>query len=176
MFKKETVWLSIEDIRRKYFNLIEEKKFNESFIGLLFDADLLRGYYDRKKRQTFILEESWLDLLVHMNYNLFLQMQPVNGEPVKFSIPNYCKNPLKMQYDLEKNWYTPSELLEQFEQLKLEKIFTEGFIGELVRKGILRGRYDFGIKCTYILFPSFIELLWYRNYTLKQNMYYPDET
>lgn len=172
----ETVWLSTEDIRRKYVNLFEQRKFTEPFIGQLFDAHLLRGYYDRKKRQVFILEKSWLDLLVHMNYNLYLLMQPVNGQPVKFSVPAYCNNITShIRYDFEKNWFTPTELLDQFERLRSENIFTEKFIGQLVQTGILRGKYDHTVKITHVLLASFIELLFYRNDTIKKNLISPDD-
>jgi len=172
----ETVWLSTEDIRRKYLNLFEERKFTEPFIAQLFDAHLLRGYYDRKKRQVFILEKSWLDLLVHMNYNLFLLMQPVNGQPVKFSVPAYCNNiTAHIRYDFEKNWFTPTELLDQFERLRTENVFTEKFIGQLVQTGILRGKYDHSIKATYVLLASFVELLFYRNDTIKKNLISPED-
>lgn len=176
MCYKETVWLSSDDIKRKYANLFEEKKFTEMFVGLLFDAQLLRGYYDRKKRQVFILEKSWLDLLVHMNYNLYLQMQTVNGEPIKFSVPAYCNNiKSTIRYDFEKNWYSPTELLDQFERLREEKVFTEKVLIQLVETGILRGKHDNSTKITYVLLASFLELLFYRNDTIKKNLITPDD-
>jgi hypothetical protein len=177
MYHKEPVWLSTHDIKRKYANLFEERKFTEPFIGLLFDAHLLRGYYDRKKREVLILEKSWLHLLIHMNYNLYLQIQPVDGEPVKFSIPSYCTNiTSQITYNFEKNWYSPSEILDNFERLREENIFTEKFIVQLVQTGILRGKHDSSLKTTYVLLPSFIELLYYRNATIKKNMIIPDDT
>ena len=176
MCYKESVWLSVDDIKRKYANLFEEKRFTEPFIGSLFDAQLLRGYYDRKKRQVFILEKSWLHLIIHMNYNLYLQMQPINGEPIRFSIPSYCKNiNTQIKYNFEKNWYSPTELLDQFERLREENIFTEKFIVQMVQTGILRGKYDSSLKITYVLLSSFIELLFYRNATIQKNKFIPDD-
>ncbi len=176
MYPKEKVWLSIDDITRKYKNLFEEKKFSEPFIGQLFDAHLLRGFYDRRKRQIFILEKSWLHLLIHMNYNLYLQIQPINGEPIKFSIPSYCSNiKLEIKYDLDKNWYSPTEILDLFERLRDEKIFTEKFIVQMIQTGILRGKYDSTLKIHYVLLSSFIELLFYRNATIQKNKIIPDD-
>lgn len=174
MCYEETVWLSTDDIRRKYEKLFEERKFSESFIGTLFDAHLLRGYYNRSKRQVFILEKSWLNLLVHMNYTLYLQLQPV-GEPIKFSIPEYCKNiGIEKTYHLEKNWLTPTEILETYKTLREDHTFTEKFITQLVETGILRGKYDSTLKVTHVLLASFIELMYYRDDTIKKNLFSPD--
>ncbi len=176
MYEKKNIWLSIEDMKRKYPNLFEERKFSETFITHLFDAHLLRGFYDRKKRQVFILEKSWLHLLIHMNYNLYLQIQPINGEPIKFSIPKYCSSiTSEIKYELDKNWYSPTEILDNFERLRDEKIFTEKFIVQLVQTGILRGKHDNTLKITYVLLTSFIELLYYRNITIQKNQILPDK-
>lgn len=170
---KEPVWLSTIDIRRKYEGLCEEKNFNRKFIVKLYRANLLRGYYDSNHRRFMILEESWLELVKHVNYNLYLQIFPIDGEPIRFSIPPYCLKLSQIRYDLEKNWYTPTELLEEYEKLKDDKIFDITFINQLVHSGLLRGGHDPKEKITQILVASFIELLLYRDYILQQNMVSP---
>jgi len=173
MDAKEPVWLSTVDIRRKYEGLCEEKNFSRKFIVKLFRANLLRGYYDSTHRRFMILEESWLEMVKHVNYNLYLQIFPIEGEPIKFSVPTYCNNLNQVRYDLEKNWYTPTELLEEYEKLKYDKIFDVVFIKQLVHCGLIRGGHDPREKVTIVLLASFIELLLYRDYILQQNMVSP---
>ena len=167
--KKEVLWLDAEGIRKKYPTLFIEDGFTSSFIGLLFDANLLRGRYDRKKRQVFILEESFIELLKHIKYNYLIQASKLPGDDIKFSIPCYCSIPKLIIYDLDKYWYTPTELLALYPQLAKEQLFSESFIGQLVHKHVIRGKYDSIEKCTLILKPSFDELLKYRNYLIDKN-------
>ncbi|HXU26374.1 MAG TPA: hypothetical protein VN698_04020 [Bacteroidia bacterium] len=169
MYRKEDLWLDAEDIRRKYPKLFIEDGFTASFIGLLFDANLLRGRYDRTKRQVFILEESFIDLLKHMKYNYLIQANYLPGDEIKFSIPPYCCLTEVVTIKENKHWYTPTEVLELYPKLYQEKIFNESFIGQLVHKNIIRGKFDSTEKCTLILKPSFDELLKYRNYMIEKN-------
>lgn len=173
MDTKQPVWLSTVDIRRKYEGLCEEKGFGRKLIVKLFRANLLRGYYDQHYKRFMILEESWLEMVKHINYNLYLQIFPTGDEPIRFSIPTYCHNVGIVRYDLEKNWYTPTELLIEYEKLRDDKIFDIVFIKQLVHCGLVRGGYDPKEKLTIVLLASFIELLLYRDYILRQNMVSP---
>lgn len=173
MGTKLPVWLSTVDIQRKYEGLCIEKNFTRKFIIKLFRANLLRGYYDTHGKKFMILEESWLELIKHVNYNLYLQIFPLDSDPIKFSIPSYCPKPTVVRYSLEKNWYTPTEILEEYRQLEQERIFSVTFISQLVHCGLVRGGYDPKEKSTHVLFASFLELLLYRDYILQQNMVSP---
>jgi len=173
MDMKEAVWLSTVDIRRKYEGLCEEKGFSRRLIIKLFRANLLRGYYDSHNKKFMILEESWLEMIKHVNYNLYLQIFPLNDEPIKFSVPTYCNNLKQIRYDLEKNWYTPTELLAEYEKLRDDRIFDIFFIKQLRHCGLIRGGHDPKEKVTIILLASFIELLLYRDYILQRNMVSP---
>jgi len=173
MCAREFVWLSTVDILRKYESLCVEKNFGRKFIVKLFRANLLRGYYDSHNKKFMILEESWLELIKHVNYNLYLQIFPIDTEPIKFCIPPYCGKLAVLPSSLEKNWYTPSELLEEHDKLLTDKIFDITFIRQLVHCGLVRGGYDPKEKITQVLRPSFIELLLYRDYILQQNMVGP---
>lgn len=173
MGTKLPVWLSTVDILRKYEGLCLEKNFSRKFIIKLFRANLLRGYYDSHNKKFMILEESWLDLVKHVLYNLYLQVHQISGEQINFSIPPYCHKTLTIRYNLDKNWYTATELLDEYNQLETDRIFDVAFIRQLVHCGLVRGGYDPKEKITQILKASFIELLLYRDYILQQNMISP---
>lgn len=173
MGTKEPVWLSTVDILRKYEGLCIEKNFTRKFIIKLFRGNLLRGFYNSHFKKFMILEESWLELVKHVNYNLYLQIFPLDDEPIRFSIPTYCNNLNRVRYDLEKNWYTATELLEEYNDLQMDKTFDIVFIRQLVQSGLIRGGYDPKEKITHILRASFIEFLLYRDYILQQNMVSP---
>jgi hypothetical protein len=168
MFSKEPVWLTTDQVISKYFDFCFDRNITEKFLVKLFDAHLLRGQNNRKLKKVEILEESFLELLKHINYNLQLQMYRFNHE--KISVPNYCEIENKVtEYSLEKSWHTASEILQEMPAIKYHKIFTVDFINELMDKGMVRGRIDRTQKVGLILLPSFIELLKYRNYMIKQN-------
>ena len=169
---KEPVWLLPDEILRKYFDFCFQRNITERFIVKLFDAHLLRGQTNRKLKKVEILEESFLELLKHINYNLQKQMYYSIEE--KISVPIYCAiEDGTVRYNLDKSWYTATELLEELKSLKQHKIYTVDFINELMHKGIIRGRYNKTEKIGLILLPSFIELIKYRDYTLTQNLFFP---
>jgi hypothetical protein len=173
MGTKLPVWLSTMDIQRKYEGLCIEKNLTRKFIVKLFRANLLRGHYDSVNKRFMILEESWLDLIKHMNYNMYLQIFPVEGEAPRFSVPTYCHHPKYLHFQMERNWYTPTEVLEEYSMLKHEKEFNIRFLRQLVHAGLVRGSYDPKEKIIQILMPSFIELLLYRDYIIQQNLVSP---
>lgn len=168
MRTKEPVWLTTDQIIRKYFEFCYARNITEKFLVKLFDAYLLRGQNNRKLKKVEILEESFLELIKHINYNLQIQMYRFNHE--KISVPNYCEIENKTtEYEIENSWYTASEIIYHMPSIKYHKIFTVEFINELMDKGMVRGRIDRTQKIGLILLPSFLELLKYRNYMLKQN-------
>jgi hypothetical protein len=174
MWKKTDVYLTIEDIEKKYPDFFKrDKKAFAEFICLLFDVGFLRGYYDRHKRKIFILEESWIDLLKHRNYNLSLQMYNVSDNP-KFSIPPpYCNDEFPKTYIYDKYLYTPTELLKLFEFLKCIPAFTTKFINMLVKTGMVRGNINLTEPYVEVLLPSFIEFLKYRDWVIQKNLIHP---
>lgn len=168
MYSKEPVWLTTDEILAKYFEFCFQRNITERFLVKLFDAHLLRGQNNRKIKKVEILEESFLELLKHINYNLQVQMYKFNEE--KISVPNYCLIENKTTiYSINESWYTASEIIYHTPAIKYHKIFNVEFINELMEKGILRGRIDRSQKIRLILLPSFIELMKYRNHTLNQN-------
>jgi hypothetical protein len=172
MPSKEPVWLSTDDLIKKYFDFCFQRNINERFLVKLFDAHLLRGQTNRRLKKVEILEESFLELLKHINYNLQKQMYYSNEE--KISVPIYCLiEDNTIRYNIDRSWYTASDLMNELPSIKQHKIYTVDFINELMLKGILRGRYDKTEKIGFILLPSFIELIKYRDYTLTQNLFYP---
>ncbi len=172
MHSKEPVWLLTDDLIRKYSDFCFQRNINERFLVKLFDAHLLRGQTNRRLKKVEILEESFLQLLLHINYNLDKQKFNVHDE--KIPIPIYCTiEDNTIRYDMTKNWYTATELMLELPSIKHHKIYTVDFINELMLKGILRGRYDKTEKIGFILLPSFLELIKYRDYTLTQNLFYP---
>ena len=172
MLYKEPVWLLTDDLIKKYFDFCFQRNINERFLVKLFDAHLLRGQTNRRLKKVEILEESFLELLKHINYNLQMQMYYSNEE--KISVPIYCLIEDKtIRYNIDRSWYTATDLMKELPSIKHHKIYTVDFINELMLKGILRGRYDKTEKIGFILLPSFIELIKYRDYTLTQNLFYP---
>jgi len=176
MCSKNAVWLTVEEIRKKYPKVFLEDGFSASFVGLLFDADLLRGKYDRTKRQVLILEESFIDLLKHIKYNYLIHANNLPGDEIKFSIPPYCSYSRILVWEPDKHWYSPTEILNFFPVLTEDKIFNESFVGQLAHKNIVRGKFDYSEKCTLILKPSFDELLKYRNYVVLKKIIPLDNT
>lgn len=168
MHTKEPIWLTTDQVIRKYFEFCVARNITDKFLVKLFDAHLLRGQNNRKLKKVEILEESFLELIKHINYNLQIQMYSFNHE--KISVPNYCEmESIGTIYSIQDSWYTASEIIYQMPDIKYHKIFTVEFINELMDKGMVRGRIDRTQKVGLILFPSFIELLKYRNYMIKQN-------
>jgi hypothetical protein len=175
MYSKEPVWLSPNEVIKKYFNVCNERKIHEKFLARLYDAHLLRGKINRKTKKIELLEESWLDLLLLINHNLHSQLIPLNGEPIKIYAPKYYHTlDGKLITDSDKTWYTPSELLNVYDFLEHEKIFTVEFVGSLSDTGILRGHFNNTEKCRHILLPSFNKLLEYREHTIVQNLFFPN--
>jgi hypothetical protein len=172
MHSKEPIWLLPDEILKKYFDFCFQRNINERFLVKLFDAHLLRGQTNRKLKKVEILEESFLQLLLHINYNL--EKQKFHKIDEIILVPIYCKIEDKtIHYNLDKSWYTATELLNELKSVKQHKMYTVDFINELMHKGILRGRYDKTEKVGFILLPSFIELIKYRDYTLTQNLFFP---
>lgn len=168
MNSKEPVWLTSREVIDKYKVFCLDKNIDERFILKLFYANLLRGCYESRAKRIEILESSFLELLKHINYNL--EKRLYRFEDDKISVPHYCQELQKPRiYQIEDNWLTATEILSIVPKLKECKGFSIEFINELVDKYILRGKYDKSNKVNVILFPSFKELMKYRNYTLEQN-------
>ena len=166
MWEKEPIWLTPSQVLDKYDGALKKKDFTETFVSQLADTFILRGYYNRSRRQQFILEESLLALIKHINTNIYYSLIPVgeNG-PFGFSSLSLCDNftySTKIR-EFEEIWATPTELLQNKPQLKKMHIFNEAFIAQLVHKNILRGKYDFSSKYTLVLIESFKELERYIN-------------
>lgn len=168
MAAKKDLWLTIEEIFLKYPNLCNNEPDFDEFIGTLYDAGLLRGYYDRRKRKVFILEEAWIDLLNHRNYNLYIQME--GSDTMKFSVPAYCGSKFPKTYQYDKYWYTPTEILEEYWQLGEIPAFKVSLISKLVKTGIVRGKINSSEPHVLVLLPSFVELLKYRDWVIKKNL------
>ena len=167
MDSKEPIWLLPDDILKKYFDFCFQRNINERFLVKLFDAHLLRGQTNRKLKKVEILEESFLQLLVHINYNL--EKKKYHKIDDEILAPIYCKIVDRtIKYNIDKSWYTATELLNELKSIKHHRIYTTDFINELMHKDILIGRYDKTEKIGFILLPSFIELIKYF-YTLLEN-------
>jgi hypothetical protein len=67
---KEPVWLTTKEIIDKYYQFCYDKDITEKFLVKLYDAHLLRGNTNRRLKKIEILEESFLALIIHINYNL----------------------------------------------------------------------------------------------------------
>lgn len=117
MGEKVSIWHTVEEIRRKYPKIFLVDGFTASFIGLLYDAELLRGQFDRTKRQILILGESFLDLLKHIQYNHLIQATSYLSNEIKFSVPPYAGcNTIKV-WEPGQHWYTPAEILKSYPRL-----------------------------------------------------------
>jgi hypothetical protein len=172
MLHKETVWLLTNDLIDKYHNFCFQKNITERFLVQLYDAHLLRGQANRTLKKVEILEESFLELVKHIIYNMEMQMR-ISGEE-KISVPCYCSSQdNSIRYDVDTSWYTATDIMRELPSITDNKIYTVSFINELMFKGILRGRYDKTDKIGLILLPSFVELIKYRDYTHIQNLYFP---
>lgn len=168
MDSKIPVLLSTGELLEKYHNFCFQHHFTERFMVRLFDAQLVRGQNNRKSKSIVILESSFLELVKHVNFNLQLQMFVMGDE--KISVPEYCSSiPVSRVYELENAWYTASELIHELTFMKYLTAFSVEFMNELVERGMLRGRHERGQKQILILKPSFIELIYYRNYIIEQN-------
>lgn len=175
MYTKEPVWLCPEEILIKYNQYCYEHNINKRFITKLFDANLLRGRTDRKSHRIEILEESWLDLLILIDYNLDRRKYHSDTGALKLYTPpscNYTIEQLRTEQVIE--WKTPTDLIKSYDHfLHYEKVYTAEFVGDLIDKGIVRGKYDETGKCYQVLVPSFIDLIKYREYTITQNLFFP---
>jgi hypothetical protein len=170
MCEKISVWQTVEDIRKKYPKIFLVDGFTASFIGLLYDADLLWGKLDRTKRQVLILEESFLGLLKHIQYNHLIEATSFPGCEIKFSIPPYAACNTVKTWEAAQHWYTPTEILKAHPKLVSNDIFNANFLSQLAHKYIVRGKFDYNDKCTLILKPSFDELINYRNHVIQQKI------
>lgn len=171
MTTKGKVWLTTKDILTKYHNYCDDKNITERFLVRLYDADLLIGYNDRKKRKVEILESSFLELVKHIAYNFACKSSYTNTESI--SAPHYCYQQQQKRYsEIKYEWYTATEIISYSPELLDSRYFTVEFLNELTEKFVLRGKYDASMRTNLILHPSFLELMKYRNYTMKLNMYY----
>ena len=165
MWCKRPVWYLPEEILNKYRGL-ERAKFTEMFLGQLVDAYLLKGKYDRHKRKMFILEESVLVLINHINYNIYCELIQTSEDIIRYSVPSYCDGcnfSFNVSYE-DSLWVSPSSILAEYPNFRDFKIFNERLICQLVHKKILRGRYDTTDRETLVLAPSFRELHKYIQY------------
>lgn len=172
MYSKEPVWYLPEEILRKYQDFCFVNNINERRLVRLFDAFLIRGRGNRNSRKIEILQESFEDLMGHIEYNFFRRGSKNGDKPHK--IPEYLKHKYGIFYDKELNWYTPSEILKTYYAiLKNETYFTCEFIGELVQMGLIIGKYSPKENCYYILLPSFVDLMKLREHSLQQYRWLP---
>lgn len=166
---KEPVWLTTKEIIDKYYQFCYDKDITEKFLVKLYDAHLLRGNTNRRLKKIEILEESFLALIIHINYNL--EQYSYKFGDNKISVPAYCmiEQKPKVYTNIENSWYTASEIIHLMALNYQCKCFTVEFLNELVEKFIVRGKYEKTMKVNLILLPSFKELMKYRNHTLEQN-------
>jgi hypothetical protein len=170
MYSKEPVWLLPEAIIDRYDEFCFKNHLNERRLVKLFDAFLLRGRGNRNSKKIEILQESFENLQDHIVYNLFMQASK-NDASIK--TPEYLKYKYGIFYDSGQNWYTPKEILETYSFLKHEKNFTTEFIGEMAYIGLVTGRYQPAENCYYISLPSFVWLMKYREFIVKQYLILP---
>ncbi len=172
MYSKLPVWLLTNDLIKKYQEFCFSWDISEKYLIKLCDANLLTGHPNRKLKKHEVLEESFLQLLLHVNYNLEKLKYHTIEEII--SVPIYCRQDGKIiRYDMDKNWYSATELIEKIPAIKIYKTYSVEFLNELVNKGVLRGKYDKTEKINYILLASFIELIEFRNYILHQTELFP---
>lgn len=171
MDSKTPVLLSTGKLLEKYHAFCYQHHYTDRFLVRLLDAQLVRGHVNRKSKNVEILESSFLELVKHVNFNLQSQMF-MTGD-VKISVPSYCSDiTVKRVYDLENAWHSASELVEEITFHYHYNVFSTEFVNELVERGMLRGRLDKSHKQVLILRPSFIELMYYRNYIIEQNKFF----
>ena len=138
------------------------------FVKKLFNASLLRGKFDSHSRKILILEESWLNLIRHMNYTLELKKQPVDGEEITISVPEKYKSCSPTRYRGYVQWKTPAEIIEDRPYLADIAGFDACFLVELVKNNILLGKQIKTKQKIVILMPFLDALLNYRNETLER--------
>ncbi|MDP1801193.1 MAG: hypothetical protein Q8L81_07575 [Bacteroidota bacterium] len=170
MYSKEPVWLLPETIVDRYNEFCFKNNLTEKRLVQLYDAFLLRGRDHRNSKKIEILQESFEILQQHIKYNLMKQGS--NNEDI-INTPHYLKYKYEIFYDKEKNWYTPSELIDTYSFLKNERHFTSKFIGEMAYIGMIIGKYQPHENCYYIHLPSFVWLIKYREYIVRQYLMLP---
>ncbi len=172
MYSKDPVWLLPEDILRKYEEFCFINNITERRLVRLFDTFLLRGRGNRKSKKVEILQESFEDIMKHIEYNFYKRTGNKSDLPVK--IPEYLKYKYRIFYDSALNWYTPSEILNTYcDILKNETFFTCEFLGDLVMMGLIVGKYSPRENCYYILLTSFVELMKLREHSVRQYLLLP---
>lgn len=172
MYSKDPVWLLPEDILRKYEEFCFINNITERRLVRLFDTFLLRGRGNRKSKKVEILQESFEDIMKHIEYNFYKRTSNKSDLPVK--IPEYLKYKYQIFYDSKLNWYTPSEILTTYcDILKNETYFTCEFLGDLVMMGLIVGKYSPRENCYYILLTSFVELMKLREHSVRQYLLLP---
>ncbi|MDP1801179.1 MAG: hypothetical protein Q8L81_07505 [Bacteroidota bacterium] len=172
MFSKEPVWLPIHIIPERYGDFCFKNNLTERRLVKLFDAFLLRGRSHRNSKKIEILQESFEYLQRHINYNLFRQGSNI-GDVIP--TPEYLNYKYRIFYDNGQNWYTPKEILDTYPFLKHERNYTTEFIGEMVYVSLIIGKYQPSENCYYISLPSFVWLMKYHEYTVKQYLLFPPE-
>jgi len=170
MYSKEPNWLIPEDIIKVFSDFCFDNQISERRIIDLFDAFLLRGRDNRNKRKVEILQESFELLQDHIRYQLYKQGSKAEA---KIIMPDYLKHKYEIFYDGSQNWYTPKEALSNYPFLKNEKHFTSKFIGELAKIGLISGKYQPADGCYYILLPSFVDMMKYRDHCVEQSRMLP---
>lgn len=172
MYSKEPVWYLPDQILSKYHDFCFINNINERRLVRMFDAFLLRGRGNRNSRKIEILQESFEELMAHIEYNFSRRTN--NKANILVKIPEYLKYKYSIYYDKELNWYTPSEILKTYYNiLKNEKYFTCEFIGELVQMGLIIGKYAPKEDCYFILLTSFVELMKLREHCVRQYLILP---
>ncbi len=172
MYSKEPVWLYPEAIIQTYNDFCFKNSITERKLKTLAEAFLLRARSNRNSKKTEILQESFEQMQLHINYN-FLKRSANMGDVVKE--PTYITHKYKIFYDKSQTWYTPKEILEIFDFLKYERSYTSEFIGYLVEIGMVIGKFQRSENCFFVSLPSFVWLLKYHEFTVKQYLILPPE-
>ena len=172
MYSREPIWLTTQIIVDKYDEFCFKNNLNERMLLQLYNAFLLRGRRNGNSKKIEILQESFENLQDHIIYNLFMRG---SKEDLSIRKPDYLKYKYKIFYDSSKNWYTPSEILETYPFLKYERAYTTKFIGDMAMVSLVIGKYQPCDNCYYISLPSFVWLMKYHEYTVRQYLMLPPD-
>jgi hypothetical protein len=165
MCTRPPVWLYADEVLSRYAEFCQYNGIDNRRIIKLFDAFLLCGKNDRNAKCVQILEESFEELRNLIAYNAHIKSSTGKHPLI---LPVYLKQKYQIYYESSLAWYSCKELLKIYSVNVVHvKNMNCGFIGELIRMGLLIGKYDRTEKCYHVNLRSFVYLMKFHEYTLE---------
>ena len=142
MYIKKEIWLTEEEIFKKYAGFYHSRNIDMKFMQHLSAANFLRCRNNNHTKKVEVLEEYLLELIKHIIHVKNVDLKIIQNEFESISVPFYVTHQRVNYANCHQEWYSPTELKDEFPAIRDNSIFTVEFINDLSINHLVLSKED----------------------------------